>query len=113
MIKGDPKFREGEKRNDLVEHIDIAALSLAIAGIAFLKKWKAKIFSHLNTNRKKFVFAARDRCGEAADQIRSVRSGKFLYIKNFFPGKTPPHAQNYKDTKLIIKRLGQLHGESN
>jgi hypothetical protein len=60
---------------------------------------------------KEFVFAARDRCGEAADQIRSVRSEKFLYIKNFFPERPHLMPSNYKDTKLIIKRLRQLHGE--
>jgi hypothetical protein len=61
---------------------------------------------------KEFVFAARDRCGEAADQIRSVRSEKFLYIKNFFSERPHLMPSNYKDTKLIIKRLRQLHGEN-
>jgi hypothetical protein len=60
---------------------------------------------------KEFIFAARDRCGEAADQIRSVRSKDFLYIKNFFPNRPHLMPSNYKDSKLIIKRLRTLHAE--
>ena len=60
---------------------------------------------------KEFIFAARDRCGEAADQIRSVRSKDFLYIKNFFPDRPHLMPSNYKDSKLIIKRLRTLHAE--
>ena len=60
---------------------------------------------------KEFIFAARDRCGEAADQIRSVRCKDFLYIKNFFPDRPHLMPSNYKDTKLIVRRLRQLHDE--
>ena len=60
---------------------------------------------------KEFIFAARDRCGEAADQIRSVRSKDFLYIKNFFPDRPHLMPSNYKDSKLIVKRLRDLHAK--
>ena len=101
----------GENRPDLVEHIDIAALSLALADIQIPQKMEGQNILSPQYKPKEFVFAARDRCGEAADQIRSVRSEKFLYIKNFFPERPHLMPSNYKDTKLIIKRLRQLHGE--
>ena len=110
VIKG-PGIPIGQKRQDLVEHIDIAALSLAIAGIQIPQKMEGLNILSPQSKPKEFVFAARDRCGEAADQIRSVRSEKFLYIKNFFPERPHLMPSNYKDTKLIIKRLRQLHGE--
>ena len=110
VIKG-PGIPIGQKRQDLVEHIDIAALSLAIAGIQIPPKMEGQDILSSKHQPKKFVFAARDRCGEAADQIRSVRSEKFLYIKNFFPERPHLMPSNYKDTKLIVKRLRQLHGE--
>ena len=42
---------------------------------------------------------------------RSVHTGKFKYIRNFFPDR--PHLQptNYKDTKPILIRLRELHAE--
>ena len=110
VIKG-PEIPRGRKRNDLVEHIDIAALSLALAGIQIPQKMEGQNILSPQYKPKEFVFAARDRCGEAADQIRSVRSEKFLYIKNFFPERPHLMPSNYKDSKLIIKRLRQLHGE--
>ena len=109
VIKG-PGIPVGENRQDLVEHIDIAALSLALAGIQIPQKMEGQNILSPQYKPKEFVFAARDRCGEAADQIRSVRSEKFLYIKNFFPERPHLMPSNYKDTKLIIKRLRQLHG---
>jgi arylsulfatase A-like enzyme len=111
VIKG-PGIPIERKRQDLVEHIDIAALSLALAGIQIPQKMEGQNILSPQYKPKEFVFAARDRCGEAADQIRSVRSEKFLYIKNFFPERPHLMPSNYKDTKLIIKRLRQLHGES-
>ena len=110
VIKG-PGIPCGRKRQDLVEHIDIAALSLALAGIQIPQKMEGQNILSSQYKPKEFVFAARDRCGEAADQIRSVRSKKFLYIKNFFPERPHLMHSNYKDTKLIIKRLRQLHDE--
>jgi arylsulfatase A-like enzyme len=110
VIKG-PGIPCGRKRQDLVEHIDIAALSLALAGIQIPQKMEGQNILSSQYKPKEFVFAARDRCGEAADQIRTVRSEKFLYIKNFFPERPHLMPSNYKDTKLIIKRLRQLHDE--
>ena len=110
VIKG-PGVPKGKKRNDLIEHIDIAALSLAAAGIKIPAKMEGQDILSSKYQPKKFIFAARDRCGEAADQIRSVRSEKFIYIKNFFPRRPHLMPSNYKDTKLIIRRLRQLHGE--
>ena len=94
-----------------MEHIDIAALSLKIAGIQIPEKMEGQNILSPQYKPKEFIFAARDRCGEAADQIRSVRSEKFLYIKNFFTQRPHLMPSNYKDSKLIIKRLRQLHGE--
>ena len=55
------------------------------------------------------VFAARDRCDETVDRIRSVRTPDWLYVRNFHPRR--PHLQPnaYKDGKAIVKRLRELH----
>jgi hypothetical protein len=55
------------------------------------------------------VFAARDRCDETIDRIRSMRSEDFLYIRNFYPER--PHLQPnaYKDGKAIVQQLRALH----
>ena len=95
----------------LVEHIDIAALSLAAAGITIPDWMQGQDILANDFQPKHAVFAARDRCGEAVDRIRSVRSEKFLYIKNFFPSRPHLMPSNYKDSKLIIQRLRELHAD--
>ncbi|NNE00151.1 MAG: sulfatase, partial [Pirellulaceae bacterium] len=57
---------------------------------------------------KQAVYAARDRCGEAADRIRSVRTDRYLYIKNFYPQRPLLMPSDYKDSKLILQRLREL-----
>ncbi|MEM9018635.1 MAG: sulfatase-like hydrolase/transferase, partial [Verrucomicrobiota bacterium] len=110
VLRG-PGIERGTERIDLVEHIDVAALSLAAAGIDVPKTMDGDDVLAKDFKPKDAVFAARDRCGETVDQIRSVRTGEFLYIRNFLPLR--PHLQpsNYKDGKEIVSRLRELHEE--
>jgi arylsulfatase A-like enzyme len=110
VIRG-PGIAAGATRNDLVEHIDIAALSLAAAGIEIPAKMEGSDILAADYESREAVFAARDRCGEAADRIRSVRTDRYLYIKNFYPERPHLMPSSYKDGKLIIQRLRDMHAE--
>lgn len=110
VIRG-PGIRKGTTRADLVEHIDVAAISLAAAGIQIPEAMQGKDVLADAYRPKTAVFAARDRCGEAADRIRSVRTDRYLYIRNFFPQRPHLMPSDYKDSKLIIKRLRELHAK--
>ena len=111
IIRG-PGLKNGATRTDLVEHIDIAALSLAAAEIEMPPTMQGQNILGLDYQPKQSVYAARDRCGEAADRIRSVRTERYLYIKNFYPQRPHLMPSNYKDNKLIIKRLRELHQQN-
>ena len=108
VIRG-PGIAPGETRTDLVEHIDVASLSLVAAGIDIPKKMQGRDILAKDYSPRPAVFAARDRCGEATDRIRSVRTDRYLYIRNFHPQR--PHLQpsQYKDAKHIVQRLRELH----
>ena len=110
IIRG-PGIESGKVRNDLVEHIDLAATSLALAGESVPDWMQGDDILAQNYEPKEAVFAARDRCGETVDMTRSVHTGKYKYIRNFFPDR--PHLQptNYKDTKPILIRLRELLAE--
>ncbi len=110
VIRG-PGVGRSEKRTDLVEHIDVAALSLAAAGIDIPDRMEGRDILAGSYNGKSAVFAARDRCGEAADRIRSVRTDSYLYIKNFYPERPFLMPSEYKDNKLILQRLHELRAE--
>lgn len=111
LVVAGPGIAKGAVRKDLVEHIDVAALSLAAAGIEIPKKMEGKDILAKDHQPKEAVFAARDRCGEAADRIRSVRTERFLYIRNYYPQRPHLMPSSYKDGKLIIKRLRELHAK--
>ncbi len=105
LIIAGPDVPAGVIREDLVEHIDIAALSLAYAGISLPEKMQARNILAGDYKEREAVFAARDRCDETVDYIRSVRTRDFKYIRNFLPKR--PHLQPnaYKDAKAILSAL--------
>lgn len=56
------------------------------------------------------VFAARDRCGDAPDRIRSVRTHEFKYIRNFHP-KVPymQHSGYKKLSYPVVTLMNVMH----
>jgi arylsulfatase A-like enzyme len=108
VVRG-PGIPRGEARHDLIEHIDLAALSLAAAGIPRPAAMQARDVFAPEYRPREAVFAARDRCDETVERIRSVRTERYLYIRNFHPQR--PHLQPnaYKDGKDIVRNLRSLH----
>ena len=103
LVIAGPGINGGQVREDLVEHIDIAAVSLAYAGIEIPKYMQAQNIMSEEYKPRKAVFAARDRCDETVEHLRSVRTNEFKYIRNYLHQR--PHLQPnaYKDGKSIVK----------
>jgi arylsulfatase A-like enzyme len=108
VIRG-PGIARGKVRDDLVEHIDLAPTSLALARSAARTKMQGHDLFAFGAAPRDAVFAARDRCDETVDRIRGVRTERYKYIRNFYPDR--PHLQpnRYKDGKAIVRRLRDLH----
>jgi len=108
VVRG-PGIPQGKVRGDLIEHMDMAAISLAAAGLPIPKTMQAKDVFAKSYQPRTAVFAARDRCDETVERLRSVRTERFLYIRNFYPQR--PHLQPnaYKDGKSIVQTLRSLH----
>ena len=110
IIRG-PGIPQNVTRDDFVLHIDLAAITLAAAGIEQPKSMQAKNILAPTYQPRQMIFAARDRCDETVERLRSIRTEDYLYIRNFYPNR--PHLQPnaYKDGKSIIKVLRQLHAD--
>ena len=108
VVRG-PGISAGAVRDDLVEHIDLAALSLAAAGIGVPPWMRARDPFASDRVPRDAVFAARDRCDETVDRIRSVRTDRYLYIRNFHPRRPLLQPNAYKDAKPTVRRLRELH----
>lgn len=109
LVINGPGIKPSTVRDDLVEHIDIAALSLAAAGIAIPESMQARNILAPDYQPRDAVFAARDRCDETVDHIRSVRTDRFKYIRNFLPNRPYLQPCAYKDAKAILIALRECH----
>jgi arylsulfatase A-like enzyme len=110
VIRG-PGIAKGVVRDDLVMQIDLAPISLAAAGIPIPSAMQGRDILAKDYKPREEIFAARDRCDETVERIRSVRTNQYLYIRNFYPKR--PHLQPnaYKDGKAIVQRLRELHAQ--
>jgi len=108
IVRG-PGIPKGKVRDDLIELIDLTPISLAAAGIPVPAVMQAKNVFAKNYAPREHVFAARDRCDETVERIRSVRSDRFLYIRNFYPLRPLLQPNAYKDGKSIVQTLRALH----
>lgn len=108
VVRG-PGVPNGAVRDDLIEHIDVAATSLALAGIQVPKWMQGRDVLASDYAKRDAVFAARDRCDETMEHLRSVRTSRFKYIRNYLSER--PHLQpnRYKDDKAIVQKLRELH----
>jgi arylsulfatase A-like enzyme len=111
LVIAGPKVPTGKVREDLVEHIDLAATSLAMAGIAKPGRMNSQDIFGSSYKPREAVFAARDRADETVDWIRSVRTDKYKYIRNGFPSRPYLQPNNYKDSKAIVQAIRQWHAQ--
>jgi arylsulfatase A-like enzyme len=109
FIVAGPGVAAGQVREDLIEHIDMAAITLAAVGLEIPAWMQGRDALARDYAPREAVFAARDRCGEAADRIRSVRTSTHLLIRHFHPERPCLMPNDYKDGKAIVRRLRERH----
>lgn len=104
--KGNPQLVTPSVRSELISGLDISATSLAIAGIDIPDYFEGKNLFSGNYKAKDYVISARDRCDFTIDRIRSVRTERFKYIRNFFPersGMQPSYRDEWELTNVTRK----------
>jgi arylsulfatase A-like enzyme len=108
IVRG-PGIPKGATRDDLIEQIDMAPRSLAAAHLPIPPAMQGRDLFAKSPPSRTHVFAARDRCDETTENLRSVRTERFLYVRNGHPLR--PHLQPnaYKDGKDILIALRAAH----
>lgn len=101
----------GTVRDDLIEHIDIAACSLNLARIKLPDNVQGRDFLSADYKSRRFIFAGRDRCDETVDIQRCVRDSRYKYIRNFMSHVSHAQPSQYKDGKKILQVIRGLHKE--
>lgn len=109
LVIAGPTIEAGQVRNDLVEHIDIAALSLGLAKIDVPAYMQAKDILSPDYKKRSAIYSARDRCDETVEHMRCLRTQRYKYIRNFLPERPHMQPNRYKDKKDIIIALRTAH----
>jgi arylsulfatase A-like enzyme len=110
IIRG-PGIPVGKRRADLIEHIDLAAMSLALARITQPTWMQAQNPLSPTYQPRQYTFSARDRADETVDRMRSVRSHDWKYIRNYFPQRPYLQPNHYKDNKPCLQALREAKAE--
>lgn len=78
--------KPGETTDRLVSFVDFGPTVLSIVGVDIPDYMQGKPFlGKANTEPREFVFGHRDRIDEVIDCARSVRTKRYLYIRNYMP----------------------------
>ena len=108
VIGSHPAIKAGTVRNELMSLLDVSATTLAIGGAELPDHLHGQDLFADDYAPREFVVSARDRCDYTIDRIRTVRTEKLRYIRNYFPDRPMLQAQ-YRDEKPEVLDLKRLH----
>lgn len=105
------KFEAGSVNNQLVSLIDVTATTLDIAGVKKPANMQGKVLLGANAEApREFVINARDRTDDAMNRIRSLRTHRYRYTRNFMPEMAFMALHRYKYSRLpIVRLMYELH----
>lgn len=105
-------WRAGSVDNRLVASIDLTATTLWIAGVPPPLTMQGRVFLGPDAVARRFVFGGRDRGDETVDRIRTVRSERYRYLRNYFPERPFLELNRYKEFSYpVISLMRDLHAE--
>ncbi len=107
---GKARVPAGTSRRDLVSGIDISVTSLALAGIAPPAYMEGKDLFAPGYKPRSFVISARDRCDYSIEKIRTVRTSRFRYLRNYLTDR-PWMQPQYRDPRDYTKEMKTLYAQ--
>jgi N-sulfoglucosamine sulfohydrolase len=98
----------------LISALDLTATTLWAAGLERPEKMQGHTFLGPEAVDNEYLFASRDRCDATVMRIRSVRTRRYRYIRNFMP-QVPFTAPNlYKETMYpVLGLMKELYATGN
>lgn len=80
------EYKSGGESNRLIGFIDLAPTVLSLAGVKPPAHLQGQAFmgAHGGSDQR-YLFGFRGRMDERHDRIRSVRNGRYVYVRNFMP----------------------------
>ena len=97
-------------RNDLVSMLDLSATTLAWGGVEQPEWMEGQDLFGKHVIPREFVATARDRCDQTIDRIRSIRTNRYRYIRNYMLDRVLLQPQ-YRDSKDYVKFLRDSYAD--
>lgn len=95
----------GTRRKEIVANLDVTGTTLALAGVPIPEFMECQSLLGESYTARPYVIGVRDRCDFTIDRIRTVRSDRYRYVRNFLTDR--PYTQsNYKDFHRELKPGG-------
>ena len=112
IIKFPDKQKAGTVDDRLISSIDFGPTVLSLAGITVPAHMQGRPFLGDQTGEpREAVFGARDRVDESYDMIRSVRTKRYLYVRNYYPNEPFPIWIPYLSRMPIHQEMLRLDAE--
>ncbi|MEK9773680.1 MAG: sulfatase [Opitutae bacterium] len=106
-IVSGPLIKREQVRDDLINSIDLAPTSLAVAGLPIPKNMEGQDFLAKDYQPKKYTISARDRCDFTIEKIRAVITPRFKYLRNYTNDR-PFMQPSYKDPWPVSQKFREM-----
>ena len=97
-------------RSDLVDLLDLSATTLAWAGVDVPDWYSGQDLFADNFKARSFVAAHKDRLDHTIDRVRSIRTDRFRYVRNYKLDRIFLQPQ-YRDSREFTKNLHDLYAK--
>lgn len=95
-------------RGDLVDMLDLSATTLAWAGVKKPQWYEGQDLFSVDFRPRSFVAAHKDRLDHTVDRVRSIRTDRFRYVRNYKFDRIFLQPQ-YRDNKAFTQNLHDLY----
>ncbi|MGF1581427.1 MAG: sulfatase [Gemmataceae bacterium] len=103
-----PGIPKGQRRNEMISSLDISATTVRFAGMKKPKWFEGQDLFGKDYRARKYVISARDRCDYTIDRIRTVRTEKYRYIRNFMTDR-PWLQPQYRDGRDFLEGVRTMY----
>jgi N-sulfoglucosamine sulfohydrolase len=106
-------YAAGSESDRLVSSLDVTATTLAAAGVSRPARMQGEILFGPDAEApRRYLFAGRDRGDETVDRIRTVRTERYRYLRNYYPERPFLQTNRYKEVQYpVISLMRALHRE--
>ncbi len=110
IIGPDPYVPAPGVRDDLVSMLDLSATTLTWAGIELPEWVEGQDLFGAVVKPREFVATARDRCDHTIERIRSIRTDRFRYTRNYLLDRVLLQPQ-YRDPRPFVQFLRDAYAD--